>query len=223
MESFHTFTTQQKAPGRRLTQPTQRYLVTISRQGRGFEETEVNYPVRIPRYELIADSDGAGRQRGGLGLRRDYTFPGHSVTFTILADRDRAGPPGLFGGQSGQPAIYLLNSDGHSRPLPSKTTIELEPGEVIPCSSWATTSPSIRAALQESLPAASTTRRYGPVQSLPGREKALTLPWSMTIRVAVIFDLVNPSLSGGRFQHEGGDFRPSEAERRLCSDGRHFR
>jgi hypothetical protein len=35
--------------------------------------------------------------------------------------------------------------------------------------------------------------------------------------VAVIFDLVNPSLSGGRFQHEGGDLRPGEAERRLAA------
>ena len=32
------------------------------------EETEMNYPLRILRYELVEDSDGAGRHRGGLGL-----------------------------------------------------------------------------------------------------------------------------------------------------------
>ena len=73
------------------------------------EETEANYPVRILRYELVEDSEGAGRRRGGLGLRRDYTFPDHEVTFTVLADRDRAGPWGLFGGEPGRRAEYLLH------------------------------------------------------------------------------------------------------------------
>src|SRR5439155_20942552 len=62
------------------------------------EETEANYPVRITCYQLVPDSEGAGRRRGGLGLRRDYHFPHSAVTFTVLADRDREGPWGLFGG-----------------------------------------------------------------------------------------------------------------------------
>ncbi len=95
------------------------------------EETEVNYPVRILRYELVEDSEGAGTQRGGLGLRRDYLFPDHAVTFTILADRDREGPWGLFGGLPGRPAEYVLNPDGEARRLSSKTTLELQPGDVV--------------------------------------------------------------------------------------------
>ena len=95
------------------------------------EETEANYPVRILRYELVEDSEGAGRRRGGLGLRRDYTFPDHEVTFTVLADRDRAGPWGLFGGEPGRRAEYLLLHDGEEHRLSSKTTIELAPGEVV--------------------------------------------------------------------------------------------
>jgi N-methylhydantoinase B len=94
------------------------------------EETELNYPVRITRYELVDDSGGAGEYTGGLGLRRDYLFP-QPATFTILADRDREGPWGLFGGQAGRPAEYVLNPDGECRRLGSKTTIELEPGDVI--------------------------------------------------------------------------------------------
>jgi N-methylhydantoinase B len=95
------------------------------------EETELNYPVRIARYELIPDSDGAGRFRGGLGLRRDYYFD-HPATFTVLADRDRWGPHGLFGGQPGAPARYVLNPDGPApRALGSKCTVELEPGDVV--------------------------------------------------------------------------------------------
>ena len=95
------------------------------------EETEINYPVRINRYELLDDSDGAGRQRGGLGLRRDYLFPDHDVSFTILADRDRWGPWGLFGGFPGRKASYVLNPDAEAVELSSKVTVELKPGDVI--------------------------------------------------------------------------------------------
>ena len=96
------------------------------------EETEANYPVRILRYELVADSEGAGRRRGGLGLRRDYLFPDAETTFTILADRDRAGPSGLFGGESGRPAEYVLNPGTPAeRRLGSKVTLDLQPGDVV--------------------------------------------------------------------------------------------
>jgi N-methylhydantoinase B len=95
------------------------------------EETEAGYPVRIARYELVEDSEGAGRWRGGLGLRRDYQFPGHAVTFTVLADRDREGPWGLFGGLPGRPAAYLLNPDGEARALSAKGTVELRPGDTV--------------------------------------------------------------------------------------------
>jgi N-methylhydantoinase B len=95
------------------------------------EETELNYPVRITRYELIDDSEGAGRTRGGLGLRRDYHFPDHAASFTVLADRTRWGPHGLFGGQPGAPARYVLNPDRDGRELGAKTTLELAPGDVV--------------------------------------------------------------------------------------------
>jgi N-methylhydantoinase B len=96
------------------------------------EETEANYPVRILRYELVPDSEGAGKFRGGLGLRRDYQFP-DETTFTVLADRDRAGPHGLFGGKPGSVSRYTITrGDGRpARELGSKTTVQLGPGDVI--------------------------------------------------------------------------------------------
>ncbi|MCB0156415.1 MAG: hydantoinase B/oxoprolinase family protein [Anaerolineae bacterium] len=95
------------------------------------EDTEINYPVRIVRYELVNDSDGPGRQRGGLGLRRDYLFPDHQVSFTILADRERWGPAGLFGGQPGRRASYFLLSAAGETELGSKVTVLLHPGQAI--------------------------------------------------------------------------------------------
>lgn len=95
------------------------------------EETESNYPVRISRYELVNDSEGAGKFRGGLGLRRDYVFTDHLPTFTILADRDKQGPWGLFGGLPGKRAEYLLNPDTDPKILNSKSTHELKPNDVV--------------------------------------------------------------------------------------------
>jgi N-methylhydantoinase B len=95
------------------------------------EETEMSYPVRITRYELVEDSEGPGKFRGGLGVRRDYQFLDHEASFTVLSDRDRWGPGGLFGGSDGRRAYYLLNPDGESTELGSKVTIRLKPGDVV--------------------------------------------------------------------------------------------
>lgn len=95
------------------------------------EETEFHYPVRIARYELVNDSEGAGKFRGGLGVRRDYLFTDHNPTFTILADRDRKGPHGLFGGHAGKHAEYILNPDVDAQVLNSKSTHELKPNDVV--------------------------------------------------------------------------------------------
>jgi N-methylhydantoinase B len=96
------------------------------------EETELNYPVRIPCLSLVEDSDGAGRHRGGLGLRKDYRFD-RPTTFTILADRDKSGPHGVFGGLAGRKAEYVLIRGGQETRLGSKVTVELEPGDVVSC------------------------------------------------------------------------------------------
>jgi N-methylhydantoinase B len=94
------------------------------------EETELNYPVRIDALALVENSEGPGRFRGGLGLRKDYRFDLHT-TFTVLADRDKAGPHGVFGGHAGRVAEYVHVRDGVETRLPSKTTIDLVPGDVI--------------------------------------------------------------------------------------------
>jgi N-methylhydantoinase B len=83
------------------------------------------------RYELIANSEGAGRFRGGLGVRRDYVFPDHVVDLTLLSDRTRFPPWGLFGGEPARPAAYVLNPGADEQALPSKVTRTLPPGTVL--------------------------------------------------------------------------------------------
>jgi N-methylhydantoinase B len=95
------------------------------------EETELNYPVRIPRYSLVPDSDGPGRSRGGLGLCREYVFVNHEPVVTLLADRAKFPPLGLFGGEPGRLARYSLIRDGSHQQIPSKGSLQVSPGETL--------------------------------------------------------------------------------------------
>ena len=94
------------------------------------EETELNYPVRVTRLSLVEDSDGPGRFRGGLGLRKDFLFD-RPTTFTVLADRTLRGPAGAFGGGEGAVAEYVLIRDGQESRLSAKGTVELLAGDTV--------------------------------------------------------------------------------------------
>ena len=94
------------------------------------EETELNYPVQIDRLSLVEDSDGPGKYRGGLGLRKDFRFD-RPTTFTVLADRTKAGPWGAMGGLAGKPSEYILIRDGVETILEPKSTVDLLAGDVI--------------------------------------------------------------------------------------------
>lgn len=99
-------------------------------QNAPIEEIELQYPVLIERYELLPNSEGPGKYRGGLGIRRDYCFLNHSVTFSILSDRGRFAPWGLFRGLAAQPSKYIVNpgSDNEIQ-LWSKHTTLLTPND----------------------------------------------------------------------------------------------
>jgi len=95
------------------------------------EELESEIPVYVREYGLRPDSAGAGRQRGGLGVRRDYEFYGDNATFSLLTDRTKSAPWGLFGGHSAGPAEFVRDPAGEKTALSSKSTTELDPGEVV--------------------------------------------------------------------------------------------
>lgn len=95
------------------------------------EEIEINYPLRIKRYELIPDSGGAGTFRGGCGIRREFEFPYSECTWTVLSDGRKFPPWGLAGGESGRPAHFIYNPEGEARELKSKCTIDIRKGETV--------------------------------------------------------------------------------------------
>jgi N-methylhydantoinase B len=96
------------------------------------EVCETLYPWRVERTELIPDSAGAGRFRGGLGLRRTYRALAPQQTVLYIDQTDpRFAPHGLAGGSSGRPAGMRVRGDAIRRGVPTKTTLLIpEGGEV---------------------------------------------------------------------------------------------
>ena len=64
------------------------------------EALEIEYPLTLLRYELVDGSGGAGRYRGGMGLRRVYRAEAPCRVRVDIARRLSA-PWGLFGGLPG--------------------------------------------------------------------------------------------------------------------------
>ena len=95
------------------------------------ESLEANHPVRIEAYELIEDSCGAGKWRGGLGIRRSYRLLADDAFLQLRADRMKFRPYGLAGGGCASPARNLMERDGHIETLPSKTSGALRKGNMV--------------------------------------------------------------------------------------------
>ncbi|MBE04379.1 MAG: hypothetical protein CMD67_04495 [Gammaproteobacteria bacterium] len=74
------------------------------------EVFETRYPLRVLEYSLRNDSGGAGKFRGGLGVRRLFEVTAPSITLSALLDRTEEGPWGLLGGLSGAPAAILVKT-----------------------------------------------------------------------------------------------------------------
>ena len=79
------------------------------------EILESDTPLRVLARELICDSGGAGKKRGGLGRRMrirvpdDALAPEPPVAIAVQAGRFRYPPQGIFGGKHGTRARYLKN------------------------------------------------------------------------------------------------------------------
>ena len=85
------------------------------------EAIEMEYPLLVEEYGLVADSGGAGKWRGGLGLRRVVTPVDHDCVFTGVGERFRHAPWGVFGGRSGACGRFaIVTGEGEERAMPTK-------------------------------------------------------------------------------------------------------
>jgi len=95
------------------------------------EAQEQRHPVVVERFELIPDSAGPGRNRGGLGIRRDMRFLAEAGTFTNLSERQRFPPYGLFGGGPGRLGRTVINPGPGERAVHGKEAVDFAYGDVI--------------------------------------------------------------------------------------------
>ena len=94
------------------------------------EALEHDYPIRIERYAIRENSGGKGKYRGGNGLIREYTFL-EACTVTILSERRKISPYGLFGGESGKRGENLLIKGENKIFLPGKINLQVKKGDRI--------------------------------------------------------------------------------------------
>src|SRR5712691_1037429 len=95
------------------------------------EAQEANQPIIVERFELIRDSAGAGKFRGGCGIRRDMRFLADDGKLTNLSDRQKVAPYGLFGGKPGILARTLINPGPGEQIVHGKESREFAYGDVI--------------------------------------------------------------------------------------------
>ena len=85
------------------------------------EIIESEFPTRIERFEMVADSGGAGTWRGGLGFLRDYRILADDVRFSMRTDKHAIAPFGIDAGHAGGRGACLVNSaSGEEKSLPSR-------------------------------------------------------------------------------------------------------
>jgi N-methylhydantoinase B len=87
------------------------------------EVMEAEHPVRVEEYALVPDSCGAGRWRGGVGIKRSYRILADEALLQLRSDRVTFRPYGLHGGEPGGPSRSFLTTGGQVVPLPGKVTM----------------------------------------------------------------------------------------------------
>jgi N-methylhydantoinase B len=90
------------------------------------EAIELEYPLRVERWELRPGSGGAGAQRGGDGVVREVRVL-EDCRLSVLAERRRHAPPGRAGGEDGARGKTLVNGEEQ----PPKLTRRLRAGDVV--------------------------------------------------------------------------------------------
>jgi N-methylhydantoinase B len=84
------------------------------------EIIESEFPTRVLRFELIENSGGAGRYRGGLGIRREYLNL-EDARFSIRSMKHVIPPNGFAGGLAGRTGDIWINPESNeAKRLPSR-------------------------------------------------------------------------------------------------------
>ena len=95
------------------------------------EVMEAEHPVLVEEYALVPDSCGAGRFRGGIGIKRSYRILADEALLQLRTDRVKFAPYGLAGGRNGGVSRNFITVGEKTSPLPSKVTMTVPRGALI--------------------------------------------------------------------------------------------
>ncbi|MGD9884404.1 MAG: hydantoinase B/oxoprolinase family protein [Reyranella sp.] len=94
------------------------------------EAMEMESPIRVHRLALRQDSGGPGRQRGGLGVVKEYEILDGEISFTYRGERHFYAPRGAQGGGDGAKARAVIHrADGKEEVIASKAMARLQRGD----------------------------------------------------------------------------------------------
>jgi len=94
------------------------------------ETAELLFPVRYNSYEMVTDSAGPGKHRGGSGVRLEVEFLGRGQIITMETSRTREGSPGVNGGGRASRQRQLRRKDDGT--LETIGGLDDETGEWLP-------------------------------------------------------------------------------------------
>ncbi len=94
------------------------------------EALEHAFPFLIREYSVRRGSGGEGKRRGGDGIVREIEFLS-DVEVTVLSERRRIPPYGLFGGEPGERGINMVFREGRGEIRPGKFRERLRKGCIL--------------------------------------------------------------------------------------------
>jgi N-methylhydantoinase B len=93
------------------------------------EILEAEFPCRITRFDLVPDSGGAGKWRGGLSMRREYELLADATVIRRF-DKSRFPPQGLAGGGPGGRSRFVVRLGAPDElEAPASGRYEMKAGE----------------------------------------------------------------------------------------------
>jgi len=96
------------------------------------ELDEMRHPLFVRTRRFIADSEGAGKQKGGVGMLVEFGPTRGAMEVAFVSDGTSNPARGVRGGGHGGPAFQgVRDADGTVRPTPNSAVVTLKTGQTI--------------------------------------------------------------------------------------------
>jgi N-methylhydantoinase B len=96
------------------------------------EIDELRHPIFVHERRLLADTEGAGRFRGALAARAEFSPVGCDMTVAYVSDGNLNPARGTRGGLAGAPSSqFRRRTDGSLEPLPGCAEVLIKAGEAM--------------------------------------------------------------------------------------------